>query len=135
MDGKGQQSHNPPFTKELRLKPFRSSLLTLFNLLVILKANINWKILNINIGGKMEKINYLESRASSRYDDYDPEQDRNKNTKFADLIIDGRSLYQMLKKYDMVPCLGWGSEENQRQMIDYFLIEALYFKCKTMKVR
>lgn len=61
----------------------------------------------------MDKINYLESRPSSRYDDYDPEQDGNKNTKFADLIIDGRSLYQMLKKYDLVPCLGWGVKRTK----------------------
>lgn len=84
----------------------------------------------------MDKINYLESRPSSRYDDYDPEQDGNKNMKFADLIIDGRSLYQMLKKYDLVPCLGWGSEDNQRQMIDYFLLKQphpyMYFRYPIM---
>lgn len=80
----------------------------------------------------MIKINDLQTRPSSRYDDFDPEQDGNKNTKFADLVIDGRSLYQMLRKYDLVPSLGWGSEEHQRTMIDYFLLrkthEYLYYR-------
>ncbi|MNH83720.1 hypothetical protein D3C73_361210 [compost metagenome] len=80
----------------------------------------------------MKTINYLETRPSSRYDDLDPEQDGNKNTKFADLIIDGKSLYQKLREYDMVPSLGWGSEENQRLLIDYFLLrrshEYLYYR-------
>ncbi|KQN98975.1 hypothetical protein [Paenibacillus sp. Leaf72] len=71
----------------------------------------------------MKTINDLQTKLSSRFDEYDPDQDGNKNTKFADIIIDGRSLYQMLKKNDMVPSLGWGSEENQRQMIDYFLLK------------
>ncbi|MEK4058381.1 MULTISPECIES: oxidoreductase [Paenibacillus] len=71
----------------------------------------------------MKNINHLQTNPSSRYNDSDPEQDGNKNTKFADLIIDGSSLYQMLKKYDMVPSLGWGSEGYQRQMIDYFLLK------------
>ncbi|MEK8130436.1 oxidoreductase [Paenibacillus filicis] len=70
-----------------------------------------------------EKINLLETRPSLRFDEMDPDQDGNKNTKFADLIIDGRSLYQMLKKYDRVPSLGWGRVEHQRQMIDYFLLK------------
>ncbi|MCU6792356.1 oxidoreductase [Paenibacillus sp. WQ 127069] len=71
----------------------------------------------------MKTINYLETRPSRRFDESDPDQVGNKNTKFADLIIDGRSLYQMLRMHDMVPCLGWGSEENQRQKIDYFLLK------------
>ncbi|GAA3406905.1 oxidoreductase [Paenibacillus hodogayensis] len=70
----------------------------------------------------MKKINYLETKPSSRYDQFDPDQEGNKNTKFADLIIDGKSLYQMLRTYDMVPSLGWGSDEYQREMIDYFLL-------------
>ncbi|MBD0380183.1 oxidoreductase [Paenibacillus sedimenti] len=74
----------------------------------------------------MKHLNYLQTRPSSRYDDNDPEQEGNKNTKFADLIIDDRSLYQMLKKYDMVPSLGWGSEEHQKQMIDYFLLNQMH---------
>ncbi|NQX68684.1 oxidoreductase [Paenibacillus alba] len=80
----------------------------------------------------MKTLNYLEARPASRYDEFDPNQDGNKNTKFADLIIDGRSLYQMLRKHDMVPSLGWGSEEHQRNMIDYFLLnkqhDYLYFR-------
>lgn len=56
----------------------------------------------------MTTINTLQTKLSSRYDEFDPEQDGNKNTKFSDLIIDGRSLYQMLKKHDLVPSLGWG---------------------------
>ncbi|WP_341279145.1 oxidoreductase [Paenibacillus sp. FSL H8-0537] len=71
----------------------------------------------------MKTINDLQTRPSSRFDEYDPDQDGNKNTKFADFIIDGRSIYQMLKKHDRVPALGWGSEENQRQLIDYFLLK------------
>lgn len=71
----------------------------------------------------MTTINVLETQPSSRYDELDPSQDGNKNTTFADLIIDGKSLYQMLKKHDLVPALGWGSEENQRQMIQYLLLK------------
>lgn len=71
----------------------------------------------------MTTINVLETQPSSRYDELDPSQDGNKNTTFADLIIDGKSLYQMLKRHDLVPALGWGTEENQRQMIQYFLLK------------
>ncbi|MBY0217133.1 oxidoreductase [Paenibacillus illinoisensis] len=71
----------------------------------------------------MTTINVLETQPSSRYDELDPSQDGNKNTTFADLIIDGKSLYQMLKRHDLVPALGWGSEENQRQMIQYLLLK------------
>ncbi|WP_438449493.1 oxidoreductase [Gorillibacterium sp. sgz5001074] len=71
----------------------------------------------------MKQINNLQTVPSSRYDDHDPEQEGNKNTKFADLIIDGRSLYQMLKQHDMVLSLGWGSKEYQRLLIDYFLLK------------
>jgi len=71
----------------------------------------------------MKTINRLQTKPSSRYTDFDPDQDGNKNTKFADLIIDGRSLYQTLKKHDLVPSLGWGSDEYQMQMIDYFLLK------------
>lgn len=74
----------------------------------------------------MKHINYLQTAPSNRYDNHDPEQEGNKNTKFADLIIDGISLYQMLKKYDMVPSLGWGSDEHQKQMIDYFLMNQMH---------
>lgn len=56
----------------------------------------------------MKTINQLQTKPSSRYDSFDPDQEGNKNTKFADIIIDGRSLYQMLKRHDMVPSLGWG---------------------------
>ncbi|MFC4777303.1 oxidoreductase [Paenibacillus sp. GCM10023252] len=79
-------------------------------------AVMGWK------GDIMETFNYLEIKPSQRFDDLDPNQDGNKNTKFADLIIDGKSIYQILKKHDMVPSLGWGSAENQREMIDYFLL-------------
>ncbi|GAS80393.1 hypothetical protein PAHA3_0463 [Paenibacillus amylolyticus] len=64
------------------------------------------------------KISILETKLASRYDEFDPEQDGNKNTEFADIIIDGRSLYQRLKKHELVPCLGWGSYEYQRLLIE-----------------
>lgn len=41
-------------------------------------------------------ISTIETKCSSRYDEFDPEQEGNKNTKFADIIIDGTSLYQRL---------------------------------------
>lgn len=44
------------------------------------------------------KISTIETRLSTRYEEHDPEQDGNKNTKFADIIIDGRSFYQRMKK-------------------------------------
>ena len=80
----------------------------------------------------MKILNQLQTKPSSRYDSLDRDQEGNKNTKFADIIIDGRSLYQTLKKHDMVPSLGWGSEEHQRKMINYFLLnemhEYLYYR-------
>ncbi len=80
----------------------------------------------------MKTINYLQTRPSNRYDELDPDQDGNKNTKFADLIIDGTSLYQMLRKYNLIPSFGWGSEEHQKQIIDCFLLkqqhEYLYYR-------
>lgn len=80
----------------------------------------------------MNNINLLQTKPSSRYDEYDPVQDGNKNTKFADIIIDGKSLYQMLRKYDLVPSLGWGSDEYQKLIIDYFLLRkehnSLYYR-------
>lgn len=77
-------------------------------------------------------INHLETRPASRYDEWDPAQHGNQNTRFADLIIDGKSLYQRLKKHDMVPSLGWGPDAQQRRMIDFFLLrqthEYLYYR-------
>ncbi|MNC27983.1 hypothetical protein D3C75_761730 [compost metagenome] len=74
----------------------------------------------------MNTFNCLQTKPSTRYDDCDPERVGNKNTMFADLIIDGRSLHQMLKKYDMVPALGWGSKDYQRLLIDYFLLKEMH---------
>lgn len=74
----------------------------------------------------MKTINHLTTEPASRFTDSDPEREGNKNTRFADLIIDGQSLYGMLKKYDLVPALGWGREEYQRQIIDYFLLRQLH---------
>ncbi|WP_313957982.1 oxidoreductase [Paenibacillus xylanexedens] len=79
-----------------------------------------------NVGGEMNKINHLETKLAPRYDDSDPDQEGNKNVVFADLFIDGKSLYQMLKKYDFVPSLGWGTEEEQQESIDYFLLKQLH---------
>ncbi|WP_042201236.1 hypothetical protein [Paenibacillus camerounensis] len=70
----------------------------------------------------MNTINHLVARPGTRFDESDPAQEGNKNTRFADLIIDGHSLYQKLKQHDLVPALGWGSEAYQRRMIDYFLL-------------
>lgn len=69
-----------------------------------------------------KRLNELETRPAFRFDATDPDQEGNKNTKFADLIIDGKSLYQRLKKHDLIPALGWGCREYQLQMIDYFLL-------------
>lgn len=71
----------------------------------------------------MKKISFLETKPSSRYDESDPDQEGNKNTGFADLIIDGTSFFQRLKKYDLVPCFGWLTDEHQKLMIDYFLFK------------
>lgn len=62
----------------------------------------------------MKKLNHLQTKPASRFADLDPNKEGNKNTKFADLIIDDRSLYQTLKKHDLVPSLGWGSDEWQK---------------------
>lgn len=74
----------------------------------------------------MKAFNQLQIRPTSRFNDSDLEKEGNKNTKFADLIIDGESLFYKLKKYDMVPSLGWGTEKHQRQMIEYFLLNELH---------
>lgn len=74
----------------------------------------------------MLHINYLSTKRSSRYDRNDPAQEGNKNTEFFDFIIDGQSLYQRLKSYDLVPALGWGSQEHQKQMQDYFLLNKMH---------
>ncbi|MBW7453462.1 hypothetical protein ACFOLF_14120 [Paenibacillus sepulcri] len=58
------------------------------------------------------KINYIETRLSQRFDESDPNRESNKNTIFADIFIDGYSLYQRLRKYDMISALGWGSQEH-----------------------
>lgn len=71
----------------------------------------------------MNTVNYLETRLTSRYEEDDPARIGNKNTLFADILIDGNSLYQKLKKYDLVPAFGWGSEQYQRLMMDYFLLK------------
>lgn len=71
----------------------------------------------------MTKINHLETRLSSRYEEYDLKQAVNKNRVFADIIIDSSSLYQKLKKYDLVPAFSWGNVEDQQLMIDYFLFK------------
>ncbi|MFC4306465.1 oxidoreductase [Cohnella boryungensis] len=80
----------------------------------------------------MKSINHLRTTPACRYADNDPAKDGNKNTEFSDCIIDDKSLYQSLKKYDLVPSLGWGSEEYQRQLISYFLLTQthpyLYFR-------
>ncbi|MEK4251768.1 oxidoreductase [Paenibacillus sp. FSL W7-1287] len=74
----------------------------------------------------MKHINHLTTVRSSRYDRNDPAQEGNKNTEFFDFIIDGQSLYQWLKKYDMVPALGWGSQVHQKQMQDYFVLNKMH---------
>lgn len=45
------------------------------------------------------------------------------NVKFVDFIIDGGSLHQRLRKYDLLPSLGWGPREYQLEMISYFLLQ------------
>lgn len=81
------------------------------------------------------KINRIEMKPASR-SDFVAIADGEKNTRFADLIIDGRSLFQMLKTYDMVPSLGWMSQDCQREMIDYFLLrrphETMWYRYPVM---
>lgn len=69
------------------------------------------------------KLNHIESRLSQRYEENDPDQEGNRNTAFADILIDGHSLYKRLKKFDLVPSLGWGSKEHQQEIIDCFLLK------------
>ncbi|WP_127534654.1 oxidoreductase [Paenibacillus kobensis] len=69
-----------------------------------------------------KKINNLEMKPARR-SDLGPIEEGEKDTAFADLIIDGKSLYEMLKKYNkFVPSFGWMSDDNQRDIIDYFLL-------------
>lgn len=74
----------------------------------------------------MLKISNLQIHSTQRYNDSDPNVEGNQNRTFIDFIIDGKSLYQMLKKYDLIPALGWNSEEYQKQILDYFLLKQLH---------
>ncbi|GGJ18610.1 oxidoreductase [Paenibacillus hunanensis] len=49
-----------------------------------------------------------------------------KSESFMDVLIDGRSMYDMLKQHDRIPCFGWGNHEFQQQNIDYFLLEDMH---------
>jgi len=71
---------------------------------------------NKRIGVMMSKLNILEINNRK-------EIINDKEVEFADLIIDGISLYQRLNKYNFIPSLGWGTVEFQRDMIKYFLHE------------
>ncbi|MGO4276126.1 oxidoreductase, partial [Paenibacillus sp. TAF58] len=69
----------------------------------------------------MTNLNFLETRLASRFgEDVSKE---GKNTVFADLIIDSVSFFQRLKKYDFVPAFGWGNDEDQQLITDYFLFK------------
>ncbi|WDF52143.1 hypothetical protein PQ460_06940 [Paenibacillus sp. KACC 21273] len=54
----------------------------------------------------MHNINHLQLQSTQRYDEFDPQQEGNKNVTFIDFVIDGQSLYIMLKQYDRIPALG-----------------------------
>ncbi|MNI23287.1 hypothetical protein D3C73_768720 [compost metagenome] len=69
----------------------------------------------------MTNINFLETRLASRYGG-DVSKKEN-NTVFADLIIDSVSLFQRLKEYDFVPAFGWGNDEHQQLITDYYLFK------------
>lgn len=74
----------------------------------------------------MHNINHLQLQTTQRYNEFDPQQEGNKNVTFIDFVIDGKSLYTMLKKYDRIPALGWGGEEYQQQILDYLLLEQMH---------
>ncbi|CAM4490302.1 hypothetical protein FHS16_005450 [Paenibacillus endophyticus] len=69
----------------------------------------------------MTNINFLETRLASRYGE-DVSKEEN-NTVFADLVIDSVSLFQRLKEYDFIPAFGWGNDEHQQLITDYFLFK------------
>ncbi|MFC4777207.1 oxidoreductase [Paenibacillus sp. GCM10023252] len=71
----------------------------------------------------MKRINNIETKLSHRFNENDHERLSNKNIKFADIMIDGESLYHKLKKYDMIPALGWGSLEQQSLTLEYLLFK------------
>jgi len=49
-----------------------------------------------------------------------------KNQRFMDVLIDGQSIYNMLKEHGMIPCLGWGPDSYRMQNINYFLTVELH---------
>lgn len=69
----------------------------------------------------MSNVNFLETRLASRYGEGVSKEAT--NTVFSDLIIDSVSLFQRLKKYDLIPAFGWGNEEHQQLITDYFLFK------------
>ncbi|WP_411343292.1 oxidoreductase [Paenibacillus sp. WLX1005] len=74
----------------------------------------------------MSKINRIETRRSKCYQDWEVKPEGQINTNFSDILIDGISIYDMLKKYEFIPCFGWGVQENQQQMVDYFLLNDMH---------
>ncbi len=68
----------------------------------------------------MNKIEIkLEKRPDTRHylDNEQLKRFENKFMHFADIIIDGNSLYQEFKQYDFISTLGWGTEEFQNEVI------------------
>ncbi|MCD1259239.1 oxidoreductase [Paenibacillus athensensis] len=80
----------------------------------------------------MPVFNDLQFQPASRFDPLDCAQEGNKNIRFADVMIDGRSLYGMLRKHDLVPIFGWGGRERQLETLDFFLLrkphESLFYR-------
>ncbi|WP_010243291.1 hypothetical protein [Acetivibrio cellulolyticus] len=68
----------------------------------------------------------VEKRPDTRsyYDNGQFNELENKFMYFADIIIDGKSLFQEFKEYDYISTLGWGSEEFQNEVIMRLLLSA-----------
>lgn len=66
------------------------------------------------------RFHQLSTEVRQRYAIEEPDRT---NVKFVDFIIDGSSLHQRLRKYDLLPSLGWGRREYQIEMISYFLLQ------------
>lgn len=70
----------------------------------------------------MSNIHRIQTKRSKRYADSEVKPEGQVNPHFSDILINGISIYEMLKKHDMIPCFGWGVQEHQQQMVDYFLL-------------
>ncbi len=74
----------------------------------------------------MKKIHHFQTKCVYPSPDSNDHPFGDKSQSFVDVLIDGRSMHEMLKKHERIPCFGWGIQQFQQQNIDYFLLDELH---------